>query len=95
MQKIEALKLTAKQEKEVLTWLKKLSEGKMRPHKRAEEWQEKNNWFGKQKRKTIDALALHGVLLEAGLNPNGPKYYKLIDRFFELKSLSSKQEEKK
>ena len=55
------------------------------PDKRALKWHEQNKWFGKQKRKTKDALALHTVLVEAGVNPAGPKYYKLIHMFFEYK----------
>ena len=88
MQKIETLKLTATQEKEVLAYLEKIGRGQGKrktPDNRALAWHEKNKWFGKEKRKTIDALALHTVLVEAGVNPKGPKYYRLIDMFFEYK----------
>ena len=65
--------------------LKQILFNKTQPDKKALAWHEKNKWFGKQKRKTKDALALHAVLVEAGVNPKGPKYYKLIDMFFEYK----------
>jgi hypothetical protein len=58
---------------------------KSQPDKKALAWHEKNKWFGKQKLKTKDTLALHAVLVEAGVNPKGPKYYRLIDMFFEYK----------
>lgn len=65
--------------------LKQILFNKNIPDKRALKWHEKNKWFGVQKRKTKYALALHAVLVEAGVNPKGPKYYKLIDMFFEYK----------
>ena len=97
MQKIKAPKLNSKQEKEVLAYLEMIGRGQGKrktPDNKALAWHEKNKWFGKQKRKTLDALALHGVLLEVGISPRGQKYYRLIDRFFELKNLKPKQEEK-
>lgn len=47
---------------------------------RALEWQSKNNWFGRDRRMTSYALALHEELTqEERLDPSSDDYYKRID----------------
>ena len=48
---------------------------------RAEEWKERNKWFGKNRAMSAFALGLHAELVEEkGINPNSEKYYQEIDR---------------
>ena len=48
---------------------------------RAEEWKERNKWFGKNRAMSAFALGLHAELVEEkGINPNSEKYYQTIDR---------------
>ena len=48
---------------------------------RAEEWKERNKWFGKNRAMSAFALGLHAELVEEkGINPNSDKYYQEIDR---------------
>jgi hypothetical protein len=48
---------------------------------RAEEWKERNQWFGKNRAMSAYALGLHAELVEEkGINPNSDEYYQAIDR---------------
>ena len=48
---------------------------------RAEEWKERNKWFGKNRAMSAFALGLHAELVEEkGISPNSDKYYQTIDR---------------
>ena len=48
---------------------------------RAEEWKERNKWFGKNRAMSAFALGLHAELVEEkGISPNSDKYYQEIDR---------------
>ena len=48
---------------------------------RAEEWKERNKWFGKNRAMSAFALGLHAELVEEkGINPNSDEYYQAIDR---------------
>lgn len=48
---------------------------------RAEEWKERNKWFGKNRAMSAFALGLHAELVEEkGISPNSDKYYQMIDR---------------
>ena len=42
-------------------------------------WQDKNQWFGKNKRMTSYALGLHEELVEQGIQVGSVEYYKYID----------------
>jgi len=42
-------------------------------------WQEKNQWFGTNKRMTSYAIGLHEELVEQGVQIGSPDYYKYID----------------
>jgi hypothetical protein len=42
-------------------------------------WQDKNQWFGKNKRMTSYALGLHEELVEQGIQIGSADYYKYID----------------
>ncbi|MEI6478523.1 MAG: hypothetical protein WCO52_06065 [bacterium] len=49
------------------------------PDQKAEAWQEKNTWFGRNKSMTALALGLHDELLDAGLDPRSDEYYRRVD----------------
>lgn len=51
----------------------------VRPDSRAEDWQQRNRWFGDNKRMTALALAVHQELVETGVDPRSDEYYKRID----------------
>ena len=42
---------------------------------RAKEWQEKNQWFGKDEEMTSFALGLHTKLVNSGVDPRSDEYY--------------------
>ena len=50
---------------------------------RANEWAQKNQWFGQDTIKTAAALALDAELKEQGYNPNDEEFYEEIDRRLE------------
>lgn len=43
--------------------------------KRAAEWHDKNQWFGKDEEMTSFALGVHQKLVKAGINPQSDEYY--------------------
>lgn len=43
------------------------------------EWQERNPWFGKEKKMTAYALGLHEEITSDGINAGSKEYYKRID----------------
>ena len=49
------------------------------PDARAQEWQAKNNWFGKDEEMTSLALGLHEKLVRSGIDPSSDVYYHRID----------------
>ena len=49
------------------------------PDSRATEWQEKNQWFGKDEEMTSLALGVHERLVRSGINPTSTDYYLRID----------------
>ena len=51
---------------------------------KANEWAERNEWFGKDTVKTAAALALDAELKEQGYDPNDEEFYGEIDRRFEM-----------
>ena len=51
---------------------------------KANEWAERNEWFGKDTVKTAAALALDAELKEQGYDPNDEEFYGEIDRRLEM-----------
>jgi len=50
-----------------------------RPDRKALEWQEKNDWFGRDEEMTSLALGLHEKLVRSGVSPASDDYYRRID----------------
>ena len=46
---------------------------------KAQNWQKRNSWFGKDMRMTGAALGIHQELVSKGVNPESPNYYTQID----------------
>lgn len=52
-----------------------------KPDPRAQEWAEKNTWFGQDKVMTASAFAIHSQLTEEeGFDPNSDEYYTEVDK---------------
>jgi hypothetical protein len=51
----------------------------VRPDRKAAEWQEKNDWFGRDEEMTSLALGLHEKLVRSGVSPVSEEYYRRID----------------
>jgi len=49
------------------------------PDARAQAWQAKNTWFGKDEEMTSLALGVHERLVRSGINPTSDEYYRRID----------------
>ena len=50
-----------------------------KPDAKAQAWQEKNTWFGKDEEMTSLALGVHEKLVRSGLSPTSDEYYRRID----------------
>jgi hypothetical protein len=50
-----------------------------KPDSRALNWQEKNEWFGKDEEMTSLALGVHEKLVRSGIDPTSDEYYRRID----------------
>jgi hypothetical protein len=50
-----------------------------KPDSRALNWQEKNEWFGKDEEMTSLALGAHEKLVRSGIDPTSDEYYRRID----------------
>jgi hypothetical protein len=50
-----------------------------KPDSRALNWQEKNDWFGKDEEMTSLALGVHEKLVRSGIDPSSDEYYRRID----------------
>ena len=50
-----------------------------KPDTKALNWQEKNEWFGKDEEMTSLALGLHEKLVRSGIDPTSDEYYRRID----------------
>jgi hypothetical protein len=50
-----------------------------KPDSKALDWQDKNDWFGKDEEMTSLALGLHEKLVRSGVNPTSDEYYRRID----------------
>ena len=52
-----------------------------RPDKKAEDWAERNTWFGQDEVKTFAAFGIHKKLVEdEGFDPQSDEYYSELDR---------------
>ena len=49
------------------------------PDPKAEEWAEKNEWFGKDEPMTLTSFSIHRKLMEEGFDTSSDDYYKEID----------------
>jgi hypothetical protein len=49
------------------------------PDRKAEEWQQNNQWFGKDEEMTSFALGLHSKLINSGVNPKSDEYYERLN----------------
>jgi hypothetical protein len=50
------------------------------PDPKAEEWAEKNEWFGKDEPMTLTSFSIHRKLMEEGFDPTSDMYYSEIDK---------------
>jgi len=50
------------------------------PDPRAEDWAEKNEWFGKDEPMTLTAFSIHRNLIEKGVDPSSNSYYSELDK---------------
>lgn len=50
-----------------------------KPDPRALDWQQNNQWFGKDQEMTSLALGLHEKLVSSGVDPSSDQYYRRID----------------
>ena len=53
---------------------------KPKPDAKAVEWQEKNDWFQKDRVKTYTAMGIHEDLLSEGFDGNEDEYYEELDK---------------
>ena len=49
------------------------------PDAKAEDWAEKNEWFGKDEPMTLTAFSIHRNLIEKGVDPSSDSYYNVLD----------------
>jgi hypothetical protein len=49
------------------------------PDHKAQDWQQKNQWFGKDEEMTSFALGLHTKLINSGINPKSDEYYERLN----------------
>ena len=50
------------------------------PDPKAEDWAEKNEWFGKDEPMTLTAFSAHRNLIEKGVDPSSDSYYSELDK---------------
>ena len=50
------------------------------PDPKAEDWAEKNEWFGKDEPMTLTSFSIHRKLMEEGFDPQSDMYYSEIDK---------------
>ena len=50
------------------------------PDPRAEDWAEKNEWFGKDEPMTLTAFSIHRKLIEKGVDPSSDSYYNELNK---------------
>jgi len=65
---------------------------------KAEDWAEKNTWFGSDRAMTATAMSYHDVLLQEGFDPTSDEYYTEINSYIRSEfphKFKQAQEEKK
>jgi len=65
---------------------------------KAEDWAEKNTWFGSDRAMTATAMSYHDVLLQEGFDPTSDEYYTEINSYIRSEfphKFKQTQEEKK
>ena len=50
------------------------------PDPKAEDWAEKNKWFGQDEPMTLTSFSIHRKLMEEGFDPSSDMYYNEIDK---------------
>ena len=50
------------------------------PDPKAEEWAEKNEWFGEDEPMTLTSFSIHRKLMEEGFDPRSDSYYSEVDK---------------
>ena len=50
------------------------------PDPKAEEWAEKNEWFGEDEPMTLTSFSIHRKLMEEGFDPASDSYYNEVDK---------------
>ena len=50
------------------------------PDPKAEDWADKNEWFGKDEPMTLTSFSIHRKLVEKGFDPSSDSYYSEIDK---------------
>jgi len=50
------------------------------PDPKAEDWAEKNKWFGEDEPMTLTSFSIHRKLMEEGFDPQSDSYYNEIDK---------------
>ena len=50
------------------------------PDPKAEDWAEKNEWFGKDEPMTLTSFSIHRKLVEKGFDPSSDEYYNELDK---------------
>jgi hypothetical protein len=67
------------QENENNVYIQQNQQSIPKPDSRALDWQDKNEWFGKDEEMTSLALGLHEKLVRSGISPTSDEYYRRID----------------
>jgi len=70
---------TPLQEPEKDVYIQQNQQSIPKPDSKALDWQDKNEWFGKDEEMTSLALGLHEKLVRSGVNPTSDEYYRRID----------------
>ena len=50
------------------------------PDPKAEDWAEKNEWFGEDEPMTLTSFSIHRKLMEEGFDPSSDSYYSEVDK---------------
>lgn len=53
---------------------------RQQPDVKAQQWAERNSWFGQDRVMTSAAYAIHDELVSEGVSPSGDMYYKELDK---------------
>jgi hypothetical protein len=70
---------TPLQEPEKDVYIQQNQQSVPKPDSKALDWQDKNEWFGKDEEMTALAFGLHEKLVRSGINPTSDEYYRRID----------------